>query len=177
MSSSSAQSRQRLASEINKHGRLAEIPCDRCFNFNLENPEKKWRVCIAMEKSSRGRCSECTKLGRSCVNLSWSTLDKTREEYEKKVDADEEELCRVMARYMRNKRILRQANKRAERKALCLERELEETGELDDTADCPAADATVNLSPAVWQMMGFVNDAVGITSSESGTAVKAGSSS
>ena len=32
--------------------------------------------------------------------------------------------------------------------------------DVESDEDCPAADATVGLSPAVWTAMDFVNDAV-----------------
>lgn len=93
--------------------------------------------------------------------MSWASLDKTREEYQKKVDDDEAELARVVARLMRNKKILRQAERRAQKKAECLASEMEQNDELEDQpADCPAAAATVGLSPAVWSSLDFVNQCV-----------------
>lgn len=49
------------------------------------------------------------------------------------------------------------------RKALCLANEMEALNELEakEAGDCPAADATTGLSPAVWTTIGFVNDALG----------------
>ncbi|KAK5161657.1 hypothetical protein LTS14_000001 [Recurvomyces mirabilis] len=78
----------------------------------------------------------------------WESLDRTREEYRKKVEKDEEELSIVLSRLMRNKKILKQADERAKMKAACLKSEMEAAGELGDE-DCPTADATVGLSPAV----------------------------
>lgn len=112
-----------------------------------------------MSTGGRLRCSECVRLGRACVNLSWESLDRTREEYRKKVEADEEELSVVLARLMRNKKILRQAEERARKKAECLASEMENNGELEE--DCPAADATVGVSPAAWTAIDFVNQSVG----------------
>ena len=60
-----------------------------------------------LEGSSRLKCSECTKAGKPCVNMSWALLDKTREEYEKKVEDDEMLLATVIARLLRNKKILK----------------------------------------------------------------------
>ena len=70
-------------------------------------------------------------MGRPCVNLSWPSLDRTREEYQKKVDEDEALLATVLARLLRNKKILKQAEERAKRKAECLASEMEALGELD----------------------------------------------
>ena len=106
------------------------------------------------------KCSECVRLGKKCVNLSWESLDKTRAEYQKRVDADEELLAEVMARLMRNKKILRQAEGRAKHKAEALMQSMDESGELEENEDCPAADACVNLSPAVWESIAFIDAAV-----------------
>ena len=149
MTSAASQNRLRLASEIQRHGIISDIPCDRCFLSG--------HCCIAMEVKGRMKCSECVRLGRPCVNLSWDCLDRTREECQKKIDADEEELSRVLARLMRNKKILRQANERAKRKAQCLAEEIDIAGELEVPEDCPAADACVALSPAVWGSLDLVN--------------------
>lgn len=150
MSSVATKNRLRLASEIQRNGRPVAIPCDRCFTSGS--------TCIAME--GKLKCSECQRLGRSCVNLSWESLDRTREEYQKKVDEDEEELARIMARLVRNKKILRQAEERAKKKVLCLANEMEASGEPVFSEDCPAADAGVIVSPAVWSSIGFLDEAV-----------------
>ena len=178
MSSSSSKNRLRLAKEIQSLGRPVELACDHCFWNNLS--------CIAMEGASRLRCSECVRRGRKCVNLSWESLDKTREEYRAKVEKDESDLAEVLARLMRDKKILKQAEERAKKKALCLASEIEESGEFAEEQDCPAADACVGISPAVWSSIDFVNqsiDTVGFSVADlppldsGGTASAAGGSS
>ena len=62
-------------------------------------------------------------------------------------------MAEVMARLLRNKKILKQAEERAKLKAQCLMAEMEESNTLEDE-DCPAAAATVGLSPLVWQSLG-----------------------
>lgn len=111
-----------------------------------------------MEGSKRLKCAECVKAGKPCVNLSWESLDGTRETLRREIDEHEEELAEVMAKLMRKKKILRQADERARRKMECLASEMETTGELDALVDCPAADATVGLSPAVWASLGQIDD-------------------
>jgi hypothetical protein len=66
-----------LSSEIRSANTLASVACNYCFLQGIE--------CYVM-LNSRLKCSECTCLGRACVNMSWALLDKTWEEYEKKVD-------------------------------------------------------------------------------------------
>lgn len=165
MSSSSSKNRLRLAKEINEHGRPVDQSCDYCFWNGLS--------CVAMEGNFRLRCSECVRRGRKCVNLSWESLDRTREEYRRKVEKDEEDLAEVLARLMRDKAILRQAEERARKKAQCLEAEMEASGEIEDV-DCPAADATVGLSPAVWTSIDFINNAIDFSGSSGRTVVSEG---
>ena len=131
-----------------------------------------------MDGSSRAKCSECVRVGKPCVNLSWSSLDKTREDYQKKVDDDEDLLAEVMARLMRNKKILRQATKRAKKKAQCLMSTIDAARELEDPdpqEDYPAADATVGLSPAVQSTLGQLDDFIDFGSSSAGAAPAEGS--
>jgi hypothetical protein len=81
--------------------------------------------------------------------MSWVSLDKTYEEYEKKVEANKKLLAEVVSRLMRNKKILQQAKERATKKAWCLANSLCNKGEGVDaeSVDCPAADALVGFSP------------------------------
>jgi hypothetical protein len=69
-------------------------------------------------------------------------------------------LAEVIARMLRNKKILTQAKERAAKKAECLANELDAKGE-DVRAkeiSCPAADAQVAFSPAMWSTLGYLND-------------------
>ena len=79
-----------------------------------------------------------------------------------KVDADEKLLSEVITRLLRNKKILAQANKRAQRKALCLASELEAEGEdvNAQSLDCPAASIGVAYSPMMWSTLGGIDNAV-----------------
>jgi hypothetical protein len=141
----------RLALEIRRNGLPTPVPCDYCFIQNRE--------CIAMPEvdGKRLKCSECTRLGHACVNMSWVSLDKTREEYEKKVEADEKLLAEVISRLMRNKKVLQQAKERAAKKTLCLANSLRDDGEAVDaqeSLDCPAVNALEGFSPMMWSTLG-----------------------
>ena len=92
------------------------------------------------------------------------------------MEADEEELAAVLARLMRDKKILKQAEERARQKALHLEAEMEASGDLEASEDCPAADAHVGLSPAVWSSLDFVNSAIDFSGFSFGGNAIAGSS-
>ncbi|XPS78854.1 hypothetical protein M3J09_010857 [Ascochyta lentis] len=96
--SSASQKRLRLSIEIRRHNSIAPISCDRCFAAGQD--------CFVMPSSNRLKCAECVRVRRPCVNLSWESLDKTRAEYEKKVEEDERLLSDVIARLLRNKKIL-----------------------------------------------------------------------
>lgn len=113
-----------------------------------------------MENSSRLKCSECVRQNKPCVNLSWESLDRTREEYQKKIDEDEEELAKIMARLLRNKKILRQAEERAKKKAQCLMSEMDTAGELEGVEDCPAADAGYGLTPLLLESINNMDQSI-----------------
>ena len=113
-----------------------------------------------MEGSSRLKCSECVRSGRPCTNLSWEALDRTREEYRKKVEDDEKELAKTISRLLRNKQILKQADEKAKRKTEHLMEEMDKAGELENSPDCPAADALVGVSPAIWGSMDLINSSL-----------------
>ena len=103
-----------------------------------------------MENSSRLKYSEYVRSSRPCTNLSWDSLDRTREEYREKIEKDEKELAAVISRLLRNKQILKQADKKAKRKIEYLLEETERSGDLEGpTEDYPAADALISISPAV----------------------------
>ena len=151
--SSSTQRRLRLSSEIARANHPAETPCNHCFLEGL--------VCYVMPES-RLKCAECTRLGKACVNMTWASLDRTREEYQKKVDEDEKLLAQVISRLLRNKKILKQAEERARQKALCLASDMEAEGELEaaQDIDCPAASVGMEFSPAMWATMGLIDASV-----------------
>lgn len=157
MSSSSRQSQLRRAIEIRRNGIISPFPCDFCFSKGID--------CYAMPSSSL-KCSECVRRGKPCVNLSWASLDRTRDEYEKKVAESEKQLSEVIARLLREKKILAQANERAKAKLLCDTDEARLAGEEVDAIaqdpGCPAGDAQIGLSPAIWSITDLLDTSAGI---------------
>lgn len=99
--------------------------------------------------------------------MSWSSLDKTREEYKKKVEEDEKALSVLMVRLLRNKKILAQAEERARKKTLCLAAEMAADGEDVSAEDlsCPAAAATVGYSAAMWTTLDMVDSMASVPQS------------
>ena len=158
------QNRLRSAFEIQNRGEVVEIPCDRCAANN--------KLCVAMQNVARPRCSECVRSGKTCTNMTWSSLDKTRAEYRKKVKDGEAKLAEVIAALIRDKKILEHAEEKAARKNEHLLAEMEKNGELevDEDESCPAASALVGLSPAIWATQDVVNNAVAGASSFPGGA-------
>lgn len=118
-----------------------------------------------MENSSVLKCSECVRRGKPCVNMSWSNLDSSRENIQKKIDDDEVLLAEVMGRLLRNKKLLKSVNEKARKKTECLAAELEEVPESPPpedifVQDCPAAAATVGLSPLTWETFAAIENMV-----------------
>jgi hypothetical protein len=60
---------------------------------------------------------------------------------------------------LRNKKILKQAEDCADKKAECLANKIEESRETVQAKDinCPAADALVGFSPAMWSTLDCLN--------------------
>jgi len=168
MTLSSRQNQLRLALEIQRNGFISPIDCDYCLLNS--------KTCIIMPGGLK--CSECTRKARPCVNMSWESLDRTRDEYSKKVEEDEALLAEVVLRLMRNKKILKQAEERAKKKTICLANEMREAGdEVDATGyDCPAAAIGVAFSPTMWSTLGMIDESVatlGVDPSASETSAAA----
>ena len=87
-------------------------------------------------------------------------LRKVKEQLKSMVDEDEELLATVMARLMRNKKILRQAEGRAARKAECLASEMDAEGAFEAEENCPAAAATVGLTPLMMETLGNMDQSL-----------------
>lgn len=87
--------------------------------------------------------------------MSWPSLDKTRDDLQKKIDVDEVVLAETLGRLLRNKKLLKSAEAKAKRKAECEAFELEEIPESEEefVVDCPAAASGVGLSPMTWQTL------------------------
>ena len=123
-------------------------------------------------RTSRLKCSECVRAGKPCVNMSWQSLDRTREELSSKIAEDEKTLATVITRLLRNKKILKEADAKARRKTQCL---LSEVAGQEAPSDCPAADALIGLSPAVWSSMAMLDDFTNFGGDPGGSDVPAAS--
>ena len=97
--------------------------------------------------------------------MSWASLDNSRELLQRKIEEDEVALAEVLSRLLRNKKLLRSVNEKAQKKTECLAAELDEVPETPPsedvfTQDCPAAAATIGLSPATWETLALVENYV-----------------
>ncbi len=66
------------------------------------------------------KCSKCVRANKSCVNMSWSSLDHNRKDLFVKIVKDEALLIVVITRLLRNKKILKKINAKTKRKTQCL---------------------------------------------------------
>jgi len=87
-------------------------------------------------------------------------LDKTREEYKKKVKENKKELSVVITQILRNKKILAQTKERARKKTLCLTADIEAEGEAVNAIllNYPAADALTGYSPIMWATLNILDN-------------------
>ncbi len=106
---SSHQNRIRLAFEIDRYETLVNFAYKRCCYTS--------KPCIVIkDSSSRLKCSKCVRANKSCVNMSWASLDRTREDLSSKVAKNEVVLAIVITRLLRNKKMLKKVDAKAKRK-------------------------------------------------------------
>ena len=89
-----------------------------------------------MPNNEKLKCAECTRRGRPCMDMSWDTVERTKERLKAEVALEEErrdrlfeELAELQARLARKRRVLEQAQRRSDEQTECLIREMEESGE------------------------------------------------
>jgi len=156
--------RIRTANEINHTGDELLVSCDDCLKDNLS--------CV-MDPSKGVHCAECVRKGVPCVNFSWESLDRTRStskaaivRVEQEILAQQEETARrfkeaeaamrkqtaLLARLARHRKVLELAEARANEKAVCLAKELEEEEEEERrqrTGEGPSTERESSLSEIV----------------------------
>ena len=71
---------------------------------------------------------------------------------------------------LRNKKILKQAEEQAQKKALCLASDIEAASETEiaQEIDCPASSISIEFSPAMWATIGLINASVASYSTSEG---------
>jgi hypothetical protein len=144
------QSRIRLAFEIDRYDILVDFAYERCSCSS--------KPCIAMEdSSSRLKCLECVRANKACVNMSWVSLDRTREDLSSKVAKNEAMLAIVITRLLRNKKMLKKTNAKAKRKTQCLLFEVEKSN-VAESPDCPVANALIEASSTIWSSLAMLDD-------------------
>jgi hypothetical protein len=89
-------------------------------------------------------------------------LDKTCKEYKKKVEEDKTLLATVIAQLLYNKKILKQVNKHARQKALCIANKIAKAGKLNlaEKVNCPAALISICALLATWGVLSLIKESV-----------------
>jgi len=147
---SSHQNRIRLAFEIDRYETLVDFACERCCYIS--------KPCIVMEdSSSRLKCSECVRASKSCVNMSWASLDRTREDLFSKVAKNEVVLTTMITRLLRNKKMLKEVDAKAKRKTQCLLSSMEKSN-ATESPNCSAANALIEASSIIWSSLAMLDD-------------------
>jgi len=102
-----------------------------------------------MEDSlSRLKCSKCVRASKACVNMSWTSLDRTREDLFSKVAKNEAVLTIVITRLLQNKKMLKEVDAKAKRKTQCFLFEVKESN-VAESLDCFVANALIEASFAI----------------------------
>jgi hypothetical protein len=129
------QSRIRLAFEIDRYDILIDFAYERCSCSN--------KSCIAMKDSLfRLKCSKCVRASKACVNMSWASLNRIREDLSSKVAKNEAVLAIVITRLLRNKKMLKKVDAKAKRKTQCLLSGMKKPN-VAESPNCSAANALV----------------------------------
>jgi len=97
---------------------------------------------------SRLKCSKCVRANKACVNMSWISLNRIREDLFSKIVEDEAVLTIVITRLLRNKKMLKKVDAKAKRKTQCLLFEVKKSN-VAESPDCLAANALVEASFAI----------------------------
>ena len=122
-------SRTQLAAQIRDRSFVSRTPCDFCVLCGCP--------CFQMlGEDNKLKCAACTRRGRSCVSVSWESLNMSRDNLREDVAADEatrdalfEQLATVQACLSRKRKVLEGAEVRARQKLQCLVKEMELDGE------------------------------------------------
>jgi hypothetical protein len=62
------------------------------------------------------KCLKCVRASRACVNMSWASLNRIREDLFSKIAKNEAVLTIVITRLLRNKKMLKKVDAKAKRK-------------------------------------------------------------
>jgi len=102
-----------------------------------------------MEDSlSRLKCSECVRANKACVNMSWASLNRIREDLSSKIAKNEAVLTTVITRLLRNKKMLKKVDAKAKRKTQCLLFEMKKLN-VAESFNCSAANVLIEASSAI----------------------------
>ncbi len=109
------------------------------------------------DSSSCLKCSKCVRANKACVNMSWVSLNRIKEDLFSKIAKNEAVLTIVITRLLRNKKMLKKANAKAKRKTQCLLFEMKKSN-VAESSDCSAANALIEASSVIWSSLVMLND-------------------
>ena len=147
---SSYQNRIRLAFEIDCYETFVDFACERCCYIS--------KPCIVMKDSSSClKCSKCVRASKSCVNMSWTSLNRTRKDLFSKVTKNEVVLTIVITRLLRNKKMLKKVDAKTKRKTQCLLSNMKESNVIE-SSNCLVANALIGASSIIWFFLAMLDD-------------------
>ncbi len=131
------------AKEITISDSFLNIVCVYCFNHS---------ICCVMMKS-HFKCAECTHQGRSCVSVTWESLNHVHNKLKSKILQTEEEQAHLFAKLSQLHKMLHQTQDRAKQKTLCLLKKMSDNN--DDDEETPQPETLFqlfdNMSNNFWQ--------------------------
>ena len=127
----------RVVIKIERYEIFVNIFCDRCCFFD--------RFCIVMKNFEfYFRCFQCVKNEKKCVNISWSSLNRTRKNLISKIFVNEAMLTIVIIKLLRNKNFLKEINAKTKRKTQCLFNDLKKSN-IFKSNDCFVANVLIDF--------------------------------
>ena len=142
-----------LSLEIKSQNFSSEFQCNHCF-FNLIS-------CIVMKDHKR--CAECTHHDKSCVDLSWESLDHVCA----KIQSDIEEMEQKQSHHLAEMncltfklthlwKIFQQTQDHVKQKILCLAQKLTDDNDGTENEDSQMLSQFLNqMSNDLWQSVSF----------------------
>ncbi len=129
--------------EIITSDSLLNIVCVYCFNHSI--------LCVVMK--SHFKCAECTHQGRSCVSVTWKSLNHVCNKLESKILQTEEEQACLFTKLSWLHKTLRQTQDCAKQKTLCLLKKMSNDNDGDEETPQPETLFQLfdNMSNNFWQ--------------------------
>jgi len=103
------------------------------------------------------KCLKCVCANKLCVNMSWASLNYTRENLFFKVIKNEIVLIIVIMRLLRNKKMLKKVDAKAKRKTQYLLSSIKKLNVIK-SLNCFVANTLIKTSFIIWFSLAMLND-------------------